>query len=40
MFVGKQNVWEMDTLAQMQHVAARMMGKRLMYKELLGGRCT
>lgn len=34
-FAGKHNVREMDTLAQMQHVVAGMVGKRLMYKELV-----
>ena len=28
---------EMDTLAQMQHVVAAMVGKRLMYRELVAG---
>lgn len=29
-----QNVREMDTLQQMQHVVAGMIGQRLMYKDL------
>ena len=33
-FAGKHNVREMDTLEQMQHVVAGMVGKRLMYKTL------
>jgi len=34
-FAGKHNVREMDTLAQMQHIAASMVGKRLQYKDLV-----
>ena len=34
MFAGRQNIREMDTLAQMQHVVAGMVGRRLMYKDL------
>ena len=33
-FAGRQNIREMDTLAQMQHVVAGMVGRRLMYKDL------
>ncbi len=33
-FAGKHNVRTMDTLEQMQHVVAGMVGKRLMYKTL------
>ena len=33
-FAGRQNVREMDTLQQMQHVVAGMIGRRLMYKDL------
>ena len=35
MFAGRQNVRNMDTLAQMQHVVAGMVGRRLMYKDLV-----
>ena len=34
-FAGRHNIREMDTLEQMQHVVAGMIGKRLMYKELI-----
>ncbi len=34
-FAGRHNIREMDTLAQMQHVVAAMVGKRLMYKDLI-----
>lgn len=34
-FAETHNVREMDTLAQMQHVAAALVGRRLMYKELI-----
>ena len=33
-FAGRQNVRDMDTLQQMQHVVAGMIGRRLMYKDL------
>ena len=33
-FCGRHNIREMDTLAQMQHVAAGMIGRRLMYRDL------
>ena len=33
-FAGKHNVRTMDTLEQMQHVVAGMVGKRLLYKTL------
>jgi len=33
-FSGKHNIREMDTRAQMQHVVASMIGKRLKYKDL------
>ncbi|MDE0235572.1 MAG: IS1595 family transposase [bacterium] len=36
-FCGRQNIRELDTLAQMQHVVAGMMGKRLMYCDLTAG---
>lgn len=35
MFVGRQNVREMDTLAQMQMVVMGMVGKRLTYRNLV-----
>lgn len=34
-FSGKHNIREMDTLEQMQHVAAGMVGRRLMYRNLV-----
>ena len=34
-FAGRHNIREMDTLAQIQHVAAGMIGKRLMYRDLV-----
>ena len=34
-FAGRQNVREMDTLAQMQHVVAGLVGKRLLYRDLV-----
>ena len=34
-FAGRHNIREMDTLAQMQHVAAGMIGRRLMYRDLI-----
>ncbi len=34
-FSGRYNVRESDTMEQMQNVAAGMVGKRLMYRELI-----
>lgn len=34
-FCGKHNVRDMDTISQMEHVAACLVGKRLMYKDLI-----
>lgn len=34
-FAGKHNVRDMDTLDQMRHVVAGMIGKRLMYRNLI-----
>ena len=34
-FAGRHNIREMDTIDQMQHVVAEMVGKRLMYKDLV-----
>ena len=34
-FAGKQNIRERDTLDQMVHVAAGLVGKRLIYRELV-----
>jgi transposase-like protein len=34
-FAGRHNVRDMDTLAQMQHVLAGMVGRRLVYRELV-----
>lgn len=36
-FCGRQNIREMDTMAQMQHVVAAMVGKRLLYRDLVAG---
>jgi len=35
MFAGRQNIRELDTLAQIQHVVAGLVGKRLMYRDLI-----
>lgn len=35
-FAGKHNLRDIDTLVQMQHVVAGLIGRRLMYKELVG----
>lgn len=35
MFAGRQNIREMDTLTQMQHVVAALVGRRLMYRDLV-----
>ena len=35
-FAGRRNIREADTLAQMQDMVAGMIGKRLMYKDLVG----
>ena len=34
-FAGRHNIREQDTLAQMQHVVAAMVSKRLMYRDLI-----
>ena len=34
-FAGRHNIREMDTLAQIQHVVAGMVGRRLMYRDLV-----
>ena len=34
-FAGRQNVRELDTLAQMQHVVAGLIGRRLTYRDLV-----
>ena len=34
-FCGKHNVRDLDTISQMQYVAACMVGKRLMYRDLI-----
>ena len=36
-FAGRQNIRELDTLDQMQHVVAAMVGKRLLYRDLVDG---
>ena len=35
MFVGRQNIRDLDTLAQIQHVVAGLVGRRLMYRDLV-----
>ena len=34
-FAGRQNVRELDTLAQMRTVVMGMVGRRLMYRDLV-----
>ena len=34
-FAGRHNIREMDTIRQMEHVAAAMVGRRLMYRDLI-----
>ena len=34
-FAGRQNIREMDTIDQMVHIVAHLIGKRLMYRELI-----
>ena len=34
-FAGRHNIRELDTMAQIQHVMAGMVGKRLMYRDLI-----
>ena len=36
-FAGCHNICEKDTLAQVQHVVAGLLGRRLMYQDLVGG---
>ena len=36
-FAGRHNIREYDTLNQMRELVARMAGKRLMYRDLIGG---
>ncbi|MDE0370175.1 MAG: IS1595 family transposase [bacterium] len=36
-FAGRHNIREMDTIDQMIHVAAAMVGRRLMYQDLVAG---
>ena len=33
-FAGRQNIRDMDTIRQMEHVVAAMVGKRLMWRDL------
>ena len=35
-FAGRHNIRELDTLEQMEHVVAGMVGRRLLYRELVG----
>ena len=35
MFAGRQNIRDLDTLSQIQHVVAAMVGKRLMHRDLV-----
>ena len=34
-FAGRHNIRELDTLDQIQHVVAGMVGRRLMYRDLI-----
>ena len=34
-FCGRHNIRTLDTLRQMEHVVARMVGKRLAYRDLI-----
>ena len=34
-FAGRQNIREIDTRDRMAHIVARLIGKRLMYRELI-----
>ena len=34
-FFGRHNIREPDTLAQIQHVVAGMVGRRLLYRDLV-----
>ena len=34
-FAGRHNIREMDTIRQMEHIVAAMVGKRLMYRDLV-----
>lgn len=36
-FAGRHNIRDLDTLAQIQHVVAGLVGKRLMYRDLVAG---
>ena len=36
-FAGRHNIRDLDTADQMAHVAAAMVGQRLMYRDLVGG---
>lgn len=37
-FAGRHNIRNTDTINQMHHIVAGLIGKRLMYKELVGGK--
>ena len=34
-FTGRHNIRELDTIRQMEHVVAEMVGKQLMYRDLI-----
>ena len=36
-FAGRHNIWELDTIRQMESVFAGLAGKRLKYKDLIAG---
>ena len=36
-FCGRHNIRDLDTIRQMEHVVAQMVGKRLMYRDLIAG---
>ena len=34
-FATRHNIRDLDTIQQMEHIVARMVGKRLMYRDLI-----
>lgn len=34
-FAGRHNIRDLDTIRQMEHIVAKMVGKRLMYRDLV-----
>ncbi len=37
-FAGQRNVQELDSMGQIQHVVAQMIGKRLMYRNIVANK--